>query len=201
MKTSNFEFLNFGAFIRLNEIDEFAKLNGWYNIDYSQIKSIMDNISSMTVNLIDLDKKESYLDKQIEDEHDYLIYGKECKFDFNRACTFCFLNQFKILHTYNAYDDMRSLVIDRLSLKPFFNALVEKYDVRLITLLYSFVFFEFTITKRNLDLLKSWTIGEDCEYEGAFYHCFRCENLKGDYPCINCDKNTCFKCLYEYISN
>ena len=157
-------FLGFSVFIRANEIETIAKHHGWDDIDYSQIKSMLDDLSKMTVGLIDCAEEESSFDIDIDDKcYQYL---KQCDVLFEK-CSLCFFKEFKILHKERAYRNMIYLTVDRDSFYPFFELLREKYDTRLITLVQGFAFIEFVIDKKNIRKIEKYKNN----HESTFYDC------------------------------
>ena len=171
-------YLALNVFIRKNELETIAEYHNWNDIDYSQIKSIFDDLVKMTVGLIDEDNYESEFDTDKDDENFY--YLKQCKINFKDECNVCLLSNFKIIYRVHEYRSMDFLTIDSISLQPFFEVLREKYDTRLITLLQGFTFIEFVINKKNADKIEKWkskNIDEDY-YKCAINYYMKNNNLE-----------------------
>ena len=89
--------------------------------------------------------------------------------------------------------------------KLMYEVLKEKYDSRIVDLCRVFISIYIVLPKEMANKIYNHESLDlsGCEYEGCFYHCFRCENLKGDYPCTTCKKwqedGECMNCLFKYI--
>ena len=84
----NKSYLAFNVFIRMNEFETIACHNDWNDIDYEQIKSILDDLVKMTIGLIDEDNYESEF--EIDEENNICQYLKQCKVNFKNNCNICF---------------------------------------------------------------------------------------------------------------
>ena len=130
---------------------------------------MLDDLSKMTVGLIDYAEEESSFDIDVDDENEkfkYYQYLKQCDVLFEK-CSLCFFKEFKILHKEHAYRNMVYLTVDRESFYPLFEVLREKYDTRLVTLVQGFAFIEFVIDKKNIRKIEKYKNN----HESTFYDC------------------------------
>lgn len=177
------------------EMREIVELKKWEDVDFSQIKPLLDDLASMTFGLCRKPKEEPFLDRDFS-------YVAFYEFDFNEQCNLCLLQAFGYTEGYYIDTDIVKLEVNKESLQEFFLALKRKYNDHILAVVYKFINVAIVITEENADKIENVKY-EGCEYEGCFYHCFRCENLKGDYPCTTCEKwqedGECMNCLFKYI--
>lgn len=183
--------------IDLNEKDmrEIVESKKWEDVDFSQVKPLLDDLASMIFGLCRKPKEEPFLDRDFS-------YVAFYEFDFNEQCNLCLLQAFGYTEGYYIDTDIVKLEVNKESLQEFFLALKQKYNDHILAVIYKFINVAIVITEENADKIENVKY-EGCEYEGCFYHCFRCENLKGDYPCTTCEKwqedGECMNCLFKYI--
>ena len=124
----NKKYLSLNVFIRAREIKHIAECHGWDDIDYSQIKSILDDFAKLTVGFIDYGDIDSTLDIDFDSEDStkakHYIYYKSCMVDF-KGCNLCFFKGFKIANKYKASNNMITMLIDNISLQAQFDTLRE----------------------------------------------------------------------------
>ena len=177
------------------EMREIVESKKWEDVDFSQIKPLLDDLASMTFGLCRKPKEEPFLDRDFS-------YVAFYEFDFNEQCNLCLLQAFGYTEGYYIDTDIVKLEVNKESLQEFFLALKQKYNDHILAVVYKFINVAIVITEENADKIENVKY-EGCEYEGCFYHCFRCENLKGDYPCTTCEKwqeyGECMNCLFKYI--
>lgn len=177
------------------EMREIVESKKWEDVDFSQIKPLLDDLASMTFGLCRKPKEEPFLDRDFS-------YVAFYEFDFNEQCNLCLLQAFGYTEGYYIDTDIVKLEVNKESLQEFFLVLKQKYNDHILAVVYKFINVAIVITEENADKIENVKY-EGCEYEGCFYHCFRCENLKGDYPCTTCEKwqedGECMNCLFKYI--
>ena len=177
------------------EMREIVESKKWEDVDFSQVKPLLDDLASMTFGLCRKPKEEPFLDRDFS-------YVAFYEFDFNEQCNLCLLQAFGYTEGYYIDTDIVKLEVNKESLQEFFLALKQKYNDHILAVVYKFINVAIVITEENADKIENVKY-KGCEYEGCFYHCFRCENLKGDYPCTTCkqwqEDGECMNCLFKYI--
>lgn len=184
-------------------VDEIIRCENWENIDLSQFEDVIDDLMNVTFNLTNNGDEDYMFD--ITDEFG-IQYFKPMNFDFeSRPCCQCSLNSFDYEKNEEFDDTTSKLIVDKNSILEFFELLKDKYDSRIVDLCRVFIHIVLVLPKEIADRLYNHEELPDlsgCEYEGCFYHCFRCEVLKDEYGCRDCEKwsdEECDKCLFKYI--
>ena len=178
------------------EMREIVESKKWEDVDFSQVKPLLDDLASMTFGLCRKPKEEPFLDRDFS-------YVAFYEFDFNEQCNLCLLQAFGYTEGYYIDTDIVKLEVNKESLQEFFLALKQKYNDHILAVVYKFINVAIVITEENADKIENVKY-EGCEYEGCFYHCFRCEVVTDDYCCRDCtkwenDEFECTKCLFKYI--
>ena len=187
-------------FINKEGIDEIVRTENWKDIDFSQFENVINDLLSLTFDMV------NNIDDGYMYDFDEGQYFKPMNFDFeSRPCSQCCLNSFDYEFNEEFDDNTNKLKVNKSSILDFFEVLKEKYDSRIVDLCRVFISIYIVLPKEMANKIYNHESLDlsGCEYEGCFYHCFRCENLKGNYPCTTCEKwqkdGECMNCLFKYI--
>ena len=187
-------------FINKEGINEIVRTENWKDIDFSQFENVINDLLSLTFDMV------NNIDDGYMYDFDECLYFKPMNFDFeSRPCSQCCLNSFDYEFNEDFDGNTNKLKVNKSSILDFFEVLKEKYDSRIVDLCRVFINIYIVLPKEMANKIYNHELLDlsGCEYEGCFYHCFRCENLKGDYPCTTCEKwqedGECMNCLFKYI--
>ena len=103
------------------EMREIVESKKWEDVDFSQIKPLLDDLASMTFGLCRKPKEEPFLDRDFS-------YVAFYEFDFNEQCNLCLLQAFGYTEGYYIDTDIVKLEVNKESLQEFFLALKQKYN-------------------------------------------------------------------------
>ena len=188
-------------FINKEGINEIVRTENWKDVDFSQFENVINDLLSLTFDMVN----------NIDDGYMYDFeegqYFKPMNFDFeSRPCSRCCLNSFDYEFNEEFDDNTNKLKINKSSILDFFEVLKEKYDSRIVDLCRVFISIYIVLPKEIANKIYNHELLDlsGCEYEGHFYHCFRCEVVTDDYCCRDCtkwenDEFECTKCLFKYI--
>lgn len=96
-----------------NEMREIVESKKWEDVDFSQIKPLLDDLASMTFGLCRKPKEEPFLDRDFS-------YVAFYEFDFNEQCNLCLLQAFGYTEGYYIDTDIVKLEVNKESLQEFF---------------------------------------------------------------------------------
>ena len=107
------------------EMREIVESKKWEDVDFSQIKPLLDDLASMTFGLCRKPKEEPFLDRDFS-------YVAFYEFDFNEQCNLCLLQAFGYTEGYYIDTDIVKLEVNKESLQDFFLALKQKYNEHIL---------------------------------------------------------------------